>query len=94
MVFFTITTVIFQPISTIEEKARQILFVDVFDSHFLNKKKQARGAVLNKTIYKNVFKFLTNILPEFLQSNHLANKVTQQLATNKFNLDLNIDFYD
>lgn len=45
-------------------------------------------------MYKDVFGLLIDILPESLQANLLAKKVSQQLATKEFHSDLNIKFRD
>lgn len=93
MLFSIIAVVTSKPISPTEKKTRQILIVGTFDSRTSNKKKQARKAIFEKSTYKNVSKSLIDVLPEFLQADPFAKKVTQQLATRKSNLDLNIDFY-
>ncbi len=45
-------------------------------------------------MYKAVFKFLIDVLSEFLQADPLAKKVTQQLPTRESNSDLNINLHD
>ncbi len=40
-------------------------------------------------MYKNAFKFFIDALPEFLQANSLAKKLTQHLATIEPNFILN-----
>ena len=77
-----------------EERAGQILVVGTSDSWSLNQGRQAPGALLNKNIYEDVSKSLIDALPEFLQADPLAKKVTQWLATRELNLYLNIDFRD
>ncbi len=94
MLFSTVTTVTSQLMSPTKEKARQILVIGTSDSRSLNQKGQARGAVLNKSIYEDVSKSLIDILPEFLRVNRFAKKVTQRLATRESNSDLNIDLRD
>ncbi len=94
MLFPTVAAVTSQPISSTEEKARQILVVSTSDSLSLNQKRQARGVVSNESIYEDVFKSLIDALPEFLRADPLAKKVTQRLATKESNLDLNIDLRD
>lgn len=64
--FLTIAKITFEPMSSIEKKTRQILLINISNLRFLNKKKQARKAILSKNIYQNIFKFLIHFLPEFL----------------------------
>ncbi len=94
MVFLTVVSVISQPMSLTEERARQILVVDTSDSRSLNQKRQARGAVSKESLYEDVSKFLIDVLPEFLRADPLAKNVTQRLATRESNSDLNIDLRD
>ncbi len=76
MLFPTVAAVTSQPISPTEEKAREILVVDTSDSRSSNQRGQARGAVLNKSIYEDLSKFLIDALPEFLRADPLAMKIT------------------
>ncbi len=77
-----------------EEKARKILVVGTSDSRSLNQKGQARGAVSNQSIYEDVSKSLIDDLPEVLQADPFAKKVTQRLAIRESNSDLHIDLRD
>ena len=94
MLFSTIAAVTSQPMSPTEEKARRILVVGTSDSQYSNQRRQARGAVSSESIYEDVSKYLIDALPEFLQADLLAKKVTQRLATRESNSDLNIDLRD
>ncbi len=94
MLFATVAAVTFQLMSPTEEMARPILFVGTSDSRSSNQKRQARGAVSNKSIYEDVSKSLIDALSEFLQADSHAKKITQRLATKESNSDLNIDLRD
>ncbi len=94
MLFSTVATVTSQPMSPTKEMARQILVVGTSDSRSSNQNRQARGAVLNSSIYDNVSKSLIDALPEFLRAHPFAKKVTQRLAPSESNSDLNIDLCD
>ena len=94
LLFLTIATVTPQPMSPTKEWDRQILVVGHFDSRCSNQRRQARGAVSNKSIYKDVSKFLIDALPEFLRADPLAKNVTQRLGTKESNSDFNIDLRD
>ena len=74
--FSTVVTVTSQPVSFTGEKAREILVVRNSDSRSSNQKRQARGAVSNKSIYEDISKSLIDALPEFLQVHPLAKRVT------------------
>ncbi len=76
MLFPNVATVISQTMSHTEEKARQILVVGTSDSQSLNQKRQARGAVSNKSIYEDVSESLIDALSKFLRADPLAKKVT------------------
>ncbi len=89
--FRTVAAVTSQSMSPTEEKARQILVVGTSDTRSLNQKRQARGAVSNKSIYEDVSNCFIDALPEFLRADALAKKVTHRLATRESNSDLNID---
>ncbi len=54
--FPTVAAVTSQPMSPTEERARQILVVGTSDSQSLNQRRQARGAVSKKSLYKDVSK--------------------------------------
>ncbi len=71
--------------SPTEGKARQILVVGTSDSRSSNQRRQARGAVSNKSRYEDVSKSLIDALPELLRADPLAKKVTQRLATTQSN---------
>ena len=62
MLFSTVAAVTSQPMLPTKEKTRQIL-VDSSDSRYLNQKRQARGAVSNKSIYEDLSKSLIDDLP-------------------------------
>ena len=94
MLFPTVAAVTSHPISPTEKKARQILVDSTSDSQSSNQKRQANGAVSNKSIYENVSNFLIDALPEVFQADPFAEKVTQQLATRESNSDFNIDLHD
>ncbi len=94
MLFPTVAAVTSQLMSHTEERARQILVLGTSDSQSLNQRRQARKAVSNESIYKDVSKSPIDALPEFLRADPLAKKVTQRLATMESNSDLNIDFRD
>ena len=94
MLFPTVTTVTSQPMPLTEERAIQILVVGTSDSQSSNQRRQASGAVSIKIIYEDVSKSLIDALPEFLQADPLAKKVTQRLANRELNSDLNIDLRD
>ncbi len=68
MLLPTVTLVTSQPMSPTEEGTRQILVVGISDSRSLNQRRQARGAVSNKGIYKDVSKSLIAAVPEFLRA--------------------------
>ena len=87
MLFLTVAAVTLQPMSPTEERARQILVVGIFDSRSLNQKRQASGAVTNKIIYEEVSQSQIDALPEFLQADPLAKKISQRLAPRKSKLD-------
>ncbi len=80
--------------SPTEERARQILVVRTSDSRSSNQRRQASGAVSNKSMYEDVSKSLIDALPEFLRVDLLAKKLTQRLATTESNSDLNMDVRD
>ncbi len=92
--FSTVAAVTSQPMSPMEQRARQILVIGISDARSSNQRKQARGAVLNKSIYENVSKSLIDALPEFLRAEPLTKNVTQRLPTRKSNSDLNINLCD
>ncbi len=94
MLFPTVAAVTSQSMSSTEERARQILVVGTSDSRSSNQRGQARGAVSKESLYENVSKLLIDALPEFLQADRLAKKVTHRLATRESNLDLDIDLRD
>ncbi len=94
MLFLTVTSVTSQPISPMEERAREILVVGTSDSRSLNQKRQAGGAVSKESLYEDVSKWLIDALPEFLRADTLAKNVTQRMATRESNSDLDIDFRD
>ncbi len=94
MLFLTVAAVTLQPMSPTEERARQILVVGIFDSRSLNQKRQASGAVTNKIIYEEVSQSQIDALPEFLQADPLAKKISQRLAPRKLKLDWNIELRD
>ena len=94
MLFPTVAAVISQPMSPKEERIRQILVVGTFDSRSSNQRRQAGGAISNKSIYKDVSKTWIDALPEFLRADPLAKKLTKRLATRESDSDLNINLRD
>ncbi len=94
MLFPTVATVTSQLMSPTEERARQILVVGTSDSQSSNQRRQAHGAFSKESLYEDVSKSLIDALPEFLQADPLAKKVTERLATKESNSALNIDLRD
>ena len=94
MLFPTVALVTSQSVSLKEEKVSQILVVGTSDSRSLNQKRQARGAVSNKSKYEDISKSLNNVLPEFLRADPFAKKITLRLAIKESNSDSNIDLRD
>ncbi len=81
MLFPTVATITSQPISPTEEKARQFLGISTSNSRSSNRRRQARGAGSNESIYEDVSQSVIEALPEFLRVDPLAKKVTQRLVT-------------
>ncbi len=76
----------------VEEKIRQILIVGISDSRSMSQNKYAPVVVSNKIKHKYVSRLFINALPEFLQVNPFAKKLTQQLTIKESISDLNHNF--
>lgn len=69
----------------IEEQARQVLVLGKSNQWSLSQKRLACGAISNKSMYKDVFRSLFDVLSKFLQANTLLKRVTQQLTNKESN---------